>query len=223
MLEAADAIGGGTRSSELTLPGLVHDECSAAHPLAVDTPFSRRFDLAAHGLTWRWPEIEYSHPLDGERGAAAYRSVDETAAALGKDGKRWASMFGALAERFDDITADFLRPMLHVPAHPLAADPLRPLLRAPRAAAGTPVVRPRRGGPCSPASRRTRFGRSPRRCHRRSGSPSVRPPIATAGRWPRAGRGRSAAPWPRCSRSSAASSRRECEWIRSSSSARPTS
>ena len=28
-------------------------------------------------------------------------------------------MFGPLAERFHDITADFMRPMLHVPEHPL--------------------------------------------------------------------------------------------------------
>lgn len=120
VLEAAKQLGGGTRSSELTLPGLVHDECSAAHPLAVDTPFSRRFDLEAHGLTWRWPEIQYAHPLDGRAGAAAWQSVEQTAEALGgRDGKRWRSMFGALADRFDDITADFLRPMLHVPDHPI--------------------------------------------------------------------------------------------------------
>ena len=119
VLEAADTVGGGTRSSELTLPGLLHDECSAAHPLAVDTPFSRRFDLSAHGLTWRWPEIQYAHPLDGGSGAAVWRSVDETAAALGPDGARWRAVFGPLAERFDDITEDFLRPMLHVPAHPI--------------------------------------------------------------------------------------------------------
>jgi phytoene dehydrogenase-like protein len=119
VLEAADELGGGTRSRELTLPGVVHDECSAAHPLAVDTPFSRRFDLRAHGLTWRWPEVQYSHPLDGGKGAAAYRSVDDTAAGLGKDGRRWRALFGSLAERFDDITTDFMRPMVHVPKHPI--------------------------------------------------------------------------------------------------------
>jgi NAD(P)-binding Rossmann-like domain/WD40-like Beta Propeller Repeat len=119
VLEAADTLGGGTRSSELTLPGMIHDECSAAHPLAVDTPFSRRFDLASHGLTWRWPEVQYAHPLDDGTGGAAFRSVDEPARALGKDGGRWGSVFGPLAERFDDITADFLRPMLHVPDHPV--------------------------------------------------------------------------------------------------------
>jgi phytoene dehydrogenase-like protein len=119
VLEAADTLGGGTRTSELTLPGLVHDECSAAHPLAVDTPFSRRFDLTAHGLRWRWPEVQYAHPLDGGAGAAAYQSVDATADGLGHDGRRWQSVFGPLAERFHDITTDFLRPMLHVPEHPL--------------------------------------------------------------------------------------------------------
>jgi phytoene dehydrogenase-like protein len=119
VLEAADTLGGGARSSELTLPGVVHDECSAAHPLADDTPFSRQFDFAAHGLTWRWPEVQYAHPLDGGHGAAAYRSVERTAVGLGAGGQAWRSVFGPLSERFDDITADFLRPMLHVPAHPV--------------------------------------------------------------------------------------------------------
>ncbi len=119
LLEAADTIGGGTRTSELTLPGLLHDECSGFHPLAVDTPFSRRFDLAGHGLEWLWPQVQYAHPLDGGGGAAVWRSVDETAAALHGDGAAWRSVFGYLADRFDDITEDFLRPMLHVPAHPV--------------------------------------------------------------------------------------------------------
>jgi phytoene dehydrogenase-like protein len=120
VLEAADRLGGGTRSGELTLPGLIHDECSAAHPLAIDTPFSRRFDLAGHGLTWRWPDVQYAHPLDGGAGVAAYRSVEDTAAALAKrDGRRWRSLFGGLSERFDDIAEDFWRPVLHLPKHPL--------------------------------------------------------------------------------------------------------
>ena len=118
VLEAADRLGGGTRSRELTLPGLIHDECSAAHPLALDTPFARRFDLEAHGLRWLRPEIQYAHPLDGG-GAAAYQSVRRTAEGLGRDGRRWQAVFGPLSERFHDIAADFLRPMLHVPEHPV--------------------------------------------------------------------------------------------------------
>jgi phytoene dehydrogenase-like protein len=120
VLEAADHPGGGTRSSELTLPGLIHDECSAFHPLAVDTPFSRSADLSRYGLTWRWPEVQYAHPLDGGRGGAVRRSVEETAASLGPDGRRWQRIFGPLTDRFDKITADFLQPVVRVPSHPIA-------------------------------------------------------------------------------------------------------
>jgi phytoene dehydrogenase-like protein len=119
VLEATATLGGGTRSCELTLPGLIHDECSAAHPLALDTPFSRRFDLEARGLRWRWPEIQYAHPLEGAAGAAAYRSVGETAQALGDAGKAWMRLFGRLAEQFGEIVADFMRPISRAPGHPL--------------------------------------------------------------------------------------------------------
>lgn len=120
VLEAAGTLGGGTRSRELTLPGLVHDECSGFHPLAVDNAFTRRFDLAAQGLRWRWAEVEYSHPLDDGRGAAAWRSIGRTAAALGHDERAWLQVFGSVSRHFDRVAEDFLRPVVHVPAHPVA-------------------------------------------------------------------------------------------------------
>ena len=120
VLEAGGVLGGGARSAELTLPGLIHDECSAVHPLSVDTAFSRAFDLGRHGLRWRWPPVQFAHPLDGGRGAASVRSVAATAASLGADGSSWRRVFGPLTERFDDIAADFLQPMLRAPSHPLA-------------------------------------------------------------------------------------------------------
>jgi phytoene dehydrogenase-like protein len=120
VLEASDSIGGGTRSDEVTLPGLLHDVCSGFHPLAVDTAFSRAFDLGAHGLRWAYPEIQYAHPLDDGTGAAVWRSVDQTARALGRDEGSYRRLFGALERRFDLIAEEFLQPMLHVPRHPLA-------------------------------------------------------------------------------------------------------
>ncbi|WP_225804182.1 NAD(P)/FAD-dependent oxidoreductase [Streptomyces sp. NK15101] len=119
VIEAADALGGGTRSSELALPGLIHDECSGMHPLAPCSPFAQRFDLAGAGLTWRWASAEFSHPLDGGRGAIAVRSVTETAAGLGDGGRSWQRTFGPLAEHFAAISQEFLRPVLHLPHHPL--------------------------------------------------------------------------------------------------------
>jgi phytoene dehydrogenase-like protein len=119
VLEAADVPGGGTRSRELTLPGLTHDECSAAHPLALENEFTRRFDLSGHGLRWRWAEVEYAHPLDGG-GVAAYRSLDETAAALGHAGHAWRAIYGPLSSGFDALLGEIARPALHLPRHPLA-------------------------------------------------------------------------------------------------------
>lgn len=120
VLEAADTVGGGTRSGEETLPGLLHDLCSGFHPLAVDTAFSRTFDLAQHGLRYAVPEVQYAHPLADGTGAAVWQSVETTAEGLGPDGPSYRRIFGPLTERFDRIAEEFLRPMLHVPTSPWA-------------------------------------------------------------------------------------------------------
>lgn len=120
VLEASDSIGGGTRSGELTLPGLLHDHCSGFHPLAVDTGFSRQFDLTSHGVRWATPEVQYSHPLDRGRGAAVWTSVEQTASNLGPDRDSYQRMFGPLTSRFPGIVEEFLQPLVHVPGHPLA-------------------------------------------------------------------------------------------------------
>src|SRR5947209_221308 len=119
VLEAADEVGGGARSSDGIVPGLLHDHCSAIHPMAVGSPFLSRFDLQRYGLSWRWPEIDCVHPLDGGGAGVLYRSVEQTAAGLGGDGSRWRLAFGYPASRFDALSDDIMRPLLRVPHHPL--------------------------------------------------------------------------------------------------------
>ncbi|ANZ27570.1 FAD-dependent oxidoreductase [Rhodococcus sp. WB1] len=119
VLEAADEIGGGTRSGELTVPGLVHDHCSAFHPMGAGSPYLQTLGLDRYGLRWRWPEIDCAHPLDGSEAALLHRSLDVTAAGLGEDGPRWRRMFADLATGFDGLAADLMRPVLNVPRHPL--------------------------------------------------------------------------------------------------------
>ena len=48
--EANATIGGGARSAELTLPGFLHDVCSAVHPLAAGSPFFKTLPLERFGL-----------------------------------------------------------------------------------------------------------------------------------------------------------------------------
>jgi phytoene dehydrogenase-like protein len=119
VLEAHDEIGGGTRTAELTVPGVLHDVCSAIHPFGVASPYLRSLPLADHGLVWRWPEVDLAHPLDGGTAAVLVRDLEETAAGLGGDGDRWRSVFGPLARRFDDVAPDVLGPVLHVPRRPV--------------------------------------------------------------------------------------------------------
>ena len=85
VLESAPTIGGGTRTAELTLPGFLHDVCSAAHPLGILSPYLRTLPLAEHGLTWIQPPASVAHPLDGEPAVILRKSLDDTAADLGPD------------------------------------------------------------------------------------------------------------------------------------------
>jgi phytoene dehydrogenase-like protein len=119
VLEAADTIGGGTRSGELTVPGLIHDHCSAIHPMAVGSPFLRTLGLERHGLEWLWPEIDLAHPLDDGSAGVMVRSVEETAAGLGADGPTWRRLFGSSSAHFDALNEDLFRPVLHLPKHPI--------------------------------------------------------------------------------------------------------
>jgi phytoene dehydrogenase-like protein len=119
VLEARDTVGGGTRSGELTVPGLIHDHCSATHPMGVGSPFWKRIDLQRYGLVWKWPEIDCAHPLDDGTAGVLYRSVDQTAAGMGPDATRWRRAIGDLASGFDQLGEDLLRPVIHVPRHPI--------------------------------------------------------------------------------------------------------
>jgi phytoene dehydrogenase-like protein len=132
--EAAPAIGGGTRTAELTLPGFRHDVCSAIHPLGVGSPFFRGLSLQPFGLEWIHPPAPLAHPLEDGRAVLLRRSVEETAAGLGADGAAWSALLGPLARGWERLAPDLLAPLLRVPRHPVAM--LRFALPGLRSAAG---------------------------------------------------------------------------------------
>jgi phytoene dehydrogenase-like protein len=119
VLEAEETIGGGTRSAELTVPGVIHDVCSAGQPMAAASPFFRSLGLERYGLEWRWAEVDLAHPLDDGSAAALVRSLDETVAGLGVDGEAWRRLFAKPAANFDALLEDLMRPVAHIPKHPL--------------------------------------------------------------------------------------------------------
>lgn len=133
--EAHQRPGGGARSSELTLPGVVHDECAAFHPTGVASPYFTSLGLERHGLRWRWPEIDLAHPLDDGRAGLASRDRADTVRSLGDDARRWERLFAGATGHFDTLVDEVFRPILHAPRHPVVLG--RFGLRAVRSATGT--------------------------------------------------------------------------------------
>jgi len=118
--EEQETVGGGTRSAELTLPGFVHDVCSAVHPLALGSPFFRSLPLAEHGLEFVHPSAPLAHPLESGEAVLLERSLEETAAGLGGDARAYRRLLGPVVESWSRLEEAILRPLLSVPRHPLA-------------------------------------------------------------------------------------------------------
>jgi phytoene dehydrogenase-like protein len=124
VFEAAAVPGGGMRTEELTLPGVLHDVCSAIHPLAVGSPAFREIaasdtPLTDHGLEWIHSDVAVAHPLDGGRAAVLHRSVAETADGLGPDASAYRRLFGPFVDAGFDLTDGLLAPFSIPPKHPV--------------------------------------------------------------------------------------------------------
>ncbi len=117
VMESAPTVGGGMRSSELTLPGFVHDVCSAIHALAVVSPFFDDVPLEDHGLEWIYPPAAVAHPLPNGEAAIGWRSVEKTAEGLGADRAAYLRLFGPLSANGEKILAHVLGPF-RPPRHP---------------------------------------------------------------------------------------------------------
>jgi phytoene dehydrogenase-like protein len=96
VVEAQPTFGGGARTAaDLDFPGVLHDVCSAVHPLALASPFFGEFDLPARGVQLAVPEIAYANPLPGRPAVIAYRDLERTCAELA-NGASWRRLLGPL-------------------------------------------------------------------------------------------------------------------------------
>jgi phytoene dehydrogenase-like protein len=118
LFERESTIGGGARTAELTLPGFLHDVCSAVHPMALASVFFRAFGLSAR-IDFTVPEISYAHPLDDGRAGIAYRDLARTASALGRDGATFRRLIAPLAAHAADLAEISGSTLARFPRHPL--------------------------------------------------------------------------------------------------------
>ncbi|MHB1234570.1 MAG: phytoene desaturase family protein [Microbacteriaceae bacterium] len=114
LVEGAESLGGGLRTAELTLPGYRHDVCSAVHPAALASPFFEAFQLTSR-VDFVIPEISYAHPLPHGRAGIAYRDLERTTLALGRDAAAWRSLFEPLLSRLDGVVDFTSSALLRMP------------------------------------------------------------------------------------------------------------
>lgn len=119
LVEAKSTIGGGLRSKELTLPGFVHDVCSAIHPMALSSPFFSALPLKDHGLQFIQSPVDAAHPFDDGTAAVLKHSIEDTASLLGEDAQSYKQLISPLVRDWPLIADDALGP-LHFPKHPFA-------------------------------------------------------------------------------------------------------
>ncbi len=124
LYEARDTVGGGSRSAQLTLPGVIHDVCSAVHPLGRSSPLFRELGLERHGLAWIEPPIQLAHPLDDGSAAFLHRDVDATVATFGypDDARTYRAWVEPMVRDWELIVSSVVGPIrpLAVARHPFA-------------------------------------------------------------------------------------------------------
>jgi phytoene dehydrogenase-like protein len=101
----------------LTLPGAVHDVCSAVHPLAIGSPFFRTLPLHAYGLQWVHPEVPLAHPLDDAPAAVLDRNLEVTACGLDADADAYRALMRPLVDDWPALAPAILGP-LRLSPHP---------------------------------------------------------------------------------------------------------
>jgi phytoene dehydrogenase-like protein len=117
--EANESIGGSARSAALTLPGFVHDICSAVHPLAVGSPFFKSLDLTGYGLHFIFPPAAVAHPFDDGSAILLHPSIEQTSRQLGADAHAYQKLLTPLVKNWDNLAPALLGP-LRFPQHPFS-------------------------------------------------------------------------------------------------------
>jgi phytoene dehydrogenase-like protein len=113
LIEGKEVLGGGVHSAELTLPGFIHDVCSAVYPLGQDSPIFKQLHLEQFGLQYLEPKYAVAHPFDDGSAIAIQSSIEMTAAQFGKDANNYKRIFSSLVNEWPSIRSAFVGP-LHV-------------------------------------------------------------------------------------------------------------
>lgn len=110
LVEEKDVLGGGVRSAELTLPGFIHDICSAVYPLGEDSPVFNPWNLQQYGLEYVRSPFAMAHPFEDGNALALSLSLEKTLQELGNDSENYKNIFSPVCNNWHSIRSAFLGP-----------------------------------------------------------------------------------------------------------------
>ncbi|MGO1543363.1 MAG: phytoene desaturase family protein [Gulosibacter sp.] len=110
--------GGAAKSNDSLGPGTIVDLGAAGHPFGVASPIFRELQLEQYGLEWLHSEFPLAHPLPSRPAAVLHRSLEATAAELGRDAAAWRRIHRPVTSNMDAQLENLLGPMLKFPKHP---------------------------------------------------------------------------------------------------------
>ncbi|MEP7254076.1 MAG: NAD(P)-binding protein, partial [Ginsengibacter sp.] len=111
LIEGKDTLGGGMRSAELTLPGFIHDICSAVHPLGEDSPVFKQLNLEQYGLEYIKAPYAVAHPFDDGSAVGIQSSLSATINEMGPDGENYKKLFSHFVEEWPALRSAFVGPL----------------------------------------------------------------------------------------------------------------
>jgi phytoene dehydrogenase-like protein len=115
VLEHAPHPGGASSSTQVTLPGFVHDHCAGFNPMTVASPAFTELELEREGLAWITPDSVMAHPFADGTAIELHRNLDRTVASLESShpgsGLAWRGLVDELAPVAQSLVATVLGPL----------------------------------------------------------------------------------------------------------------
>ena len=109
LLEGRPTVGGGVKSSQLTLRGFIHDTCSTAHNGIQGNPMLRNneIDLSQYGLEFIHPDPVYHMPFADGTYITQWRDLDRTCAEIAKFSKKDAAAYRRMFAEYETVAPIF--------------------------------------------------------------------------------------------------------------------
>ncbi|MGZ3581909.1 MAG: phytoene desaturase family protein, partial [Ktedonobacterales bacterium] len=105
VLEARPRIGGNTATEELTLPGFLHDTCSTAHAIFMESPIWRNQELplAEYGLEYIPTNPACHIPFPDGTYITQWTEIDRTCDEIAKFSRRDADTYRRMMAEWSDV------------------------------------------------------------------------------------------------------------------------